>query len=124
MTFLVKSLMPYIILGYALIQLPELLVVIYRFLKKTITNGNMSISDVSTVRAQNNIKLTPIRYLAASLDTNDVQGDTSTRITRRITTRNRVDRHEVSIAKLAQTIDAVALKLQLHDHIINKNLKK
>ena len=52
--------MPSNILGYALIQLPDLVLVVYRYLKKVIRKGNISISDVPSGTEQNDVELASV----------------------------------------------------------------
>ena len=103
--------MPCNILGYALIELPELLVVIYRFLRKLVINRNMSILNVSTVPVQNNIELTSVSSLDAGGDINHGEEATNISSFKEVTT-NRLDKLEESVGKLIQKIDEISQKLQ------------
>ena len=99
---LLGALIPHNILGYALIQLPDLLLGIYRFLKKVIINHNTSLSYVPIATAQNNTELTSISTQDDSAETND----------------------EKSIGNLIKKINEMSQKLQHQDQLINDIRRK
>ena len=110
--------------GYALIELPELIAVIYRLIKKKfLVNHNTSTSDLSTIPVRNDVELTSVSSPDVGVGTNDGEGDTHTTSPEKIFSNKRYKLEE-SITNLTQKIDEILLKLQYHDQVIKKLSKR
>ena len=110
--------------GYALIELPELIAVIYRLIKKKfLINYNTSTLDLSTIPARNDVEMTSISSPDVGLDAHDGERDTHATPPKEML-GNKFYKLEESIRNLTQKIDEMSLKLQYHDQIINKLSKR
>ena len=110
-------------LGPALIQWPDVLWVIYRFLKKVIKNQTTPVSDESNVPAQKDIELASISTQADGVEANASEDYANVTHFKTII-MNKFAKLDESIGKLIQTIHEISLKQQYHDQLINDNGRK
>ena len=114
---------PRCIVGYAIIQLPDLVLAIYKYLKNVIRNRNISQQNRANVTEQNSAELTTVSSLSDGVNESSGEEDTNTSSFEEVT-NERLDKLDEVFENLTQKFDKRLDKLEGLFGNLNKKFDK